>query len=908
MASFALPVILVCNYLVNPMGVNDPAPRLAWQLAPTADHRGLAQSAYRITVSSLPGGPADLWDSGRVDSAVTIQIPYAGKALPSRTRAYWQVTSWDEHGQPGTSPVGGAFWETGLLSRSDWSAQWIGATWRGAGQTGAPAPFLRRSFSLAKKPAAARLYISALGLYEAYLNGTRVGDDAFTPGWTDYRKRVQYQVYDVTSQLAAGENVIGAILGDGWYCGHIAAQGRQYYGDRPKLLAQLEVTYADGSREVIATDATWQVAAGPILESDLLMGESYDARQELTGWLAPKAAGAWQPATIFLDPGIELSPALTEPVRRELDLTPQGVPRPLGGWGSGGVLYDFGQNLVGTVTLRVKAPAGTTLKLRYGEMLDANGGLYVENLRSARATDCYTCKGDPSGESWTSRFTFHGFRYAEISGIPKGVTLGADALVAHVLHSTLPEAGEFSCSDPLINQLQHNIQWGQRGNYLEVPTDCPQRDERLGWTGDAQAFIRTGAWNRDVAAFFNKWQRDIADAQLATGAVPAVIPSVDLVPGDGGPAWADAAVICPWTIYQCYGDVALLRRHFEGLRRYVDYVGTMSLDQVRLHPDLGHWGGFGDWLALDGSVVRDGATPKDLIATAFYARDAQLLADMARALGDTPAAVRYDELAARVAQAFQRRFVTADGLVTGNTQTSYVLALHFNLVPAALRPKLTAELVRDIRRRGNKLSTGFVGTPYLLHVLAREGQLDVAYQLLEQRQWPSWLYAVTQGATTIWERWDGWTKEKGFQDKAMNSFNHYAYGAVGDWLYQVVAGIELDPRSPAYQHFLLQPRPGGTLTSARAAHRSPHGEIVSSWRRIAETFEWDVTVPPNTTATARFPVPAGATITEDNLPLAACAGVTPRKGTAGEPAYELLSGTYRFKATWPAAIPGAALP
>ncbi|MFY9925088.1 MAG: glycoside hydrolase family 78 protein [Opitutaceae bacterium] len=899
MASLAIPIVLVCNYLVNPLGLHDAAPRLAWQLSAADGRRGVAQTAYEIKVSSQPGGPADFWDSGCIKSDATTQIPYAGRPLPSRTRAYWQVTTWDDRGQPSTSPAGAAYWETGLLSRSDWTAQWIGAPWHGSGQTGSPAPFLRRGFTLAKSPIGARLYITALGLYEAYLNGRRIGSDHFTPGWTDMRKRVQYQVYDVTEMLSSGENVVGAILGDGWYCGNVAQEGREVYGDRPKLLAQLEVTFADGSREVIATDAAWQVAAGPVLEDDLLMGESYDARQELTGWLTTKpAAGEWNSARVFPDPGVELSPMLSEPVRNHEEIAAIGAPRKVPGWGSDGFIYDFGQNLVGNVTLRVTAPAGTTFTVRYAEMLDSSGELYLDNLRTARATDHYTCRGDPSGESWTPRFTYHGFRYAEVSGLAHGAKPEPGALVAHVLHSALPRTGEFSCSDPLINQLQHNIQWSQRGNYFEVPTDCPQRDERLGWTGDAQAFIRTGAWNRDVAPFFNKWQRDISDAQLPDGAVPAVIPSLELVSGDGGPAWADAAVICPWTVYECYGDLTLVARHFDMLGHYLDYIGTQSKDGIRLHPDLGKWGGFGDWLALDGSGQIDGGTPKDLIATAFYAHDAKLLAEMARALGKAKEAAAYDALEHRIAVAFQRRFVTAEGLVAGNTQTSYVLALQFDLVPDEMRPKVAAELVRDIRRRGNKLSTGFVGTPYLLHVLAREGQLDLAYALLEQKQWPSWLYAVTQGATTTWERWDGWTKEKGFQDKGMNSFNHYAYGAVGDWLYRVVAGIELDPAMPGYKHILMQPQPGGGLTSARGTHLSPYGEIVSDWRTAEGRFEWIVTVPPNTTATARFPVPLDADIREGGLPLSSSAGVSAVRPERGAVTCELASGQYQFEAIW----------
>lgn len=897
------PTELRCEYLVDPLGLGETKPRLSWKLAAVdPQSRGLAQVAWHILVATSPEILAedrgDLWDSGRVPSADTSNVAYAGLPLVSRTECWWKVRVWDQAGGV-TAWSAPARWSTGLLQRADWTARWIGAPWQGAGQTSARAPYLRRTFALKGKPARARLYITALGLYEATLNGRRVGDAHFTPGWTDTKKRVQYQVYDVTAHLGEGENVMGVILGDGWYCGHIAQKGRQVYGDQPKLFAQLEITFADGQRQTITSDEAWQVSAGPILENDRLMGESYDARQELPGWLLPgKPAGEWEPVTLFADPGIELSSMLGGPVKAHEEIQARGAPQKFPGWDNNRWVYDFGQNLVGKVTLRIKAPAGTTIKLRYAEMLDAKGELYVDNLRTARATDFYTCKGDPAGETWSPQFTFHGFRYAEISGLPGELTPTRDALVAQVFHTELPPTGDFSCNEPLLNQLQRNIQWGQRGNYFEVPTDCPQRDERLGWTGDAQAFIRTGAWNRDVAAFFTKWQRDIADAQGANGAVPAVIPTIDLAPGDGGPGWADAAIICPWTIYQCYGNRALLERHFDSLRRYVDYLATQSLDDIRLHPQMGKWGGFGDWLALDGSGQIDGGTPKDLIATAFYAQDARLLAAMARALARTAEAAHYEELAERVTKAFQRRFVTADGLVAGNTQTSYVLALHFDLVPIALRPKLADELVRDIKRRGNKLSTGFIGTPYLLHVLSREGHLDVAYALLLQKEWPSWLYAVTQGATTIWERWDGWTKEKGFQDKGMNSFNHYAYGAVGDWLYRVVAGIEIDPQHPGYKHFFLQPQPGGSLTSARGSHQSPHGEIVSSWRRDAGTFEWEVSVPPNTTATACLPVPPTATVSEGAQPLAQSPGVSRVRTDKSGISFELGSGQYHFKASW----------
>jgi alpha-L-rhamnosidase len=900
MAQILVPLLLAANALTNPMGVQDPAPRLSWQLQADSSRRGAVQSAYEIRVSSAPGGPSDFWDSGRVPSAESIQIPYGGKPLPSRTRAYWQVTVWDERGASSSSAPGAAFWETGLLDRSDWSAKWIGASWHGSASAGAPAPYLRKTFTLASAPARARLYISALGIYEAYLNGRRVGDGHFTPGWTDYRKRVQYQVYDVTALLAEGDNAIGAVLGDGWYCGHVGWRDREVYGDRPKLLAQLEVTLADGSRQVVSSDGSWRAASGPTLDDDLLMGETFDAQKELRGWNRPgPESGSWDDAAVFPDPGIELSPSLDRPITNHGDVRAVAEPRMADGHR---FIYDFGQNLVGVATLRIRAPAGTVVTLHYAEMLDPAGNLYLDNLRKARATDSYACKGAADGESWTPRFTYHGFRYAEIDGLPDSVEADRGALVAHVLHSDMGPSGDFTCSDPLVNQLQHNIQWSQRGNYFGVPTDCPQRDERLGWTGDAQAFIRTGAWNRDVEAFFTKWQRDIADAQAPAGYVPAVIPSIEIapvVPGDGGPGWADAAIICPWTVYLCYGDRALLETHFGELRNYVDYLATQSVGHIRLDPSLKKWGGFGDWLALDGSGKTDGGTPKDLIATAFYAHDAHLLSAMAAVLGRTADAATYAALETDVKRAFQERYLSADGLMAGDTQTAYVLPLEFDLVPEEVRPLLADRLVRDIRARGMKLSTGFIGTPYLLHVLAREGHLDVAYALLAQKAWPSWLYPVTQGATTIWERWDGWTADKGFEDKGMNSFNHYAYGAVGDWLYRVVAGIEIDPLRPAYKHVVLRPRPGGTLTSASASHLSPYGTVASSWKLGAGRFDWDVTVPVNTTATATFPVPPGTRITEGASDLARAGGVSGVQGAADSVTCELASGTYHFRALLP---------
>ena len=888
------PVHLRCEYFENPLGIDEPRPRLSWWL--DAEHRhGARQTAYQVLVSSEPGGTPGLWDSGKVASDASVHIAYAGRPLRSRQRAWWRVKVWDERGHP-TESTERAFWEMGLLERSDWRAQWIAGTLTGGRWTTIPAPYLRRTIFVGARIRSARLYATALGLYEARLNGQRVGDCQLAPGWTDYRQRVHYQTFDVTLLLVVGDNTLGAILGDGWYCGHVGWRGRQLYGDRPKFLAQLVIDYLDGRSDIIGTDSTWRFAYGPLLESDLLMGESYDARLEFPGWDKPGFDDrGWAPARVSNGNGTVLEAMRCPPVRalhefkaRLIHDAPQLHQRHLR-------RYDFGQNQVGRVRLRLPGPAGATVTLRHAALLAPDGQLHRENLRTARATDHYTLRGEAGGETFEPRFTFHGFRYVEVETCGPPVEIG-DA-TAVVLHSDLPPTGEFSCSDPLINQLQKNIQWSQRGNFLDVPTDCPQRDERLGWTGDAQVFIRTAAFNLDVAAFFTNWMQTLADAQTARGTIPAVAPATDDLHSDGGPAWADAVTICPWTVFQCSGDHRILERYFPTCARFVDELRATNPDLIRRKTAQG-FDGFGDWLALDDSTKPDGGTPKDLIGTAFFAQSARLVAAMAAVLGKKAEARKYSALADAVRTAFQRRFITRDGAVSSGTQTACVLALHFDLVPARLRGRVVADLVKDIEQRGWKLSTGFVGSPYLPHVLTAAGRLDVAYKLLHQKQCPSWLYAVTQGATTIWERWDGWTPERGAQNPAMNSFNHYAYGAIGAWLYGVVAGLEIDPERPGYKHILLQPRPGGSLASARARLASPHGEIVSAWRSGPRRFDWEIIVPANTTATARLPVPVKASITESGKPVEHAPGVTGIRRTKDAVTCQLVAGRYRFTAEW----------
>jgi alpha-L-rhamnosidase len=737
-------------------------------------------------------------------------------------------------------------------------ARWIASPLNDA-KSLSPAPYLRKNFVISGGIRQAHLHISALGLYECEINGKRVGNDLFAPGWTDYHKRVFYQTHDITSLLCDGDNAIGVILGDGWYCGQVGwRKSRQNYGDRPSLLACLEITTADGRTLTVKSDASWRCSTGPILENDFLAGETYDARLELDGW---SSAGfddcKWSPVLVRPTPKIalQLSPGL--PVREQEQIEPVSVTT-LTVNGASSRLFDLGQNFAGYAVISVRAARGRKLTLRFAEILQPDGTPYYANLRSAKATDHYICRGNDM-EHWRPRFTFHGFRYIEVSGLDANDEFAISGIVTH---SELPPTGHFACSNPLLNQLQHNIVWGQKSNFIDIPTDCPQRDERLGWTGDAQVFIRTACFNRDVRKFFHKWCLNLRDTQNSRGYIPPVAPN--LPPGknlveveEGGPAWADAMVICPWTIYLCYGDKKILADNYAAMKKYVEGLQKyLSRDLIRSHPDAVKWGGFGDWLALDGTRNgwggNEGGTPKDLIGTAFFAYDTEIMAKVATVLGHKPDAAKFRRLHRDIVAAFRRRFVTADGLLVGATQTAYVLALHFGLLPEKLRAKATRELVREIEKREFHLGTGFVGTPYILDVLAANGQLDIAYKLLEQESFPSWLFPVKNGATTIWERWDGWHPERGFQDVGMNSFNHYAYGAVGAWMVSSLAGLDLDERHPGYRHIKFHPRPGGSLTWAEASLQTANGEVSIRWQLRGRTLTVKLNVPPGSSA-AFFP-------------------------------------------------------
>jgi alpha-L-rhamnosidase len=875
MAGLTAPAHLRCEYFVNPLAIDVARPRLSWLLSD--DRRGAVQAAYHVQVASsheaLSDGRADLWDSGKVASDQSVHVEYGGVPPTPRQRCAWRVRTWDAHGE--VSPWSEvATWEMGLLDRADWKGEWIGSPIVGGPYSIPAAPYLRKHFEVTGRVARARLYVTALGVYEFEINGRCVGRDVFAPGRTEYRKRVPYHVHDVTDLLRAGPNGCGAILGDGWYCGHLHSDPRMTYGDRPRLLAQIVIDFEGGATQTIATGHSWRAGEGPIRSSDMLMGEDYDARLEIPGWSeADFDDTGWRPAVIFDDPGIALVAHRAPPIRPVRELRP--VKPPTVSANKRRHIFDLGQNMVGRVRLRIRnAPRGQTIDLRHVEMLDKDGKPYVLALRTARATDHYTTRGGAE-EFFEPRFTFHGFRYVEVRDYPGGNPT-IDDVTGVVLQSDLGDTGEFECSDAQINQLQSNIVWSQRGNFLDIPTDCPQRDERLGWTGDAQVFIRTAAFNMDVANFFAKWLTDVADAQFPNGQIPSVVPFVASLNHEGGPAWSDACVICPWTLYLCYGDARVLADAWPTMTRFMQFLADTCPDHVRAGEDQA-WRGYGDWLAINA------VTPPDLIGTAFYAHCAKLMSRIATVLARREDAKRYQLLADEVADVWRKRFVTPDGLLTTPTQTGYVLALHFDLLPEALRPRAVEALVADIQSRGNHLSTGFVGTPYLNHVLTRFGRADVAYALLHQTTFPSWLYPVTQGATTMWERWDAWTHDRGFSDTGMNSFNHYAFGAVGAWMYAAVAGIDLDPSRPGYKQVIIAPRVADSgLTHARAKLQSVYGPIESAWRLDGDRFELDVTIPPNATATVHVP---GERVTEGGAPV-----------PGGSP-IEIGAGRYAFRST-----------
>ncbi|MEU8396916.1 family 78 glycoside hydrolase catalytic domain [Nonomuraea sp. NPDC048892] len=888
------PYALRCEHLDTTQGIGVPVPRLSWRLA--SDRRGDTQAAFRVTVR---GGPADgpaggaAWDSGWIDGQ-DVSVDYGGAPLTSFARYAWRV---EVRAADGTTRAAESWFGTGVLHADEWAAAWIGhdpeteppfepptddREPRTVRTSHLPAPrHFRREIRL--RPATAiRIACTARGLYELRVNGHRVGDGELTPGWTEYRRRIPYQVYDVTelvgnAALAGGGGplCVGAVLADGWWSGSLGWDGRQQaqrYGRHPQLLVQLVAEHADGSRTVIGTDGSWRETTGPLRYADLLMGEWYDARLEHDGWDLPGFDdSSWAPARVADTDLSVLVPSAAEPVRVTQDLVPvETVVK------DGRTIVDLGQNIAGRVRLTLRgAASGTRVTLRHGEALTAGGDLYTDNLRSAEATDHYVAAGRAE-ETFEPRFTVHGFRYVELTThLPGDRTDGRTAgsagdvevtgghageieVTGRAMHSDTPVAGDFTCSDPTVNQLMSNIRWSQRDNFVSVPTDCPQRDERLGWTADAQVFLPTACYNADVAAFFTGWLADLRCAQDAVGgAVPDVVPHV-MTERHGTPGWGDAATVVPWHLYRVYGDERVLRDSLPSMRRWVDHVERHNPGLVWRHRVGSH---YGDWLQAG---VR---TSRDVMATAYFALSADLTARAAHVLGDLDTHSHYAGLRARIGEAFAREFVSPDGRITGDTQTGYLLALAHDLVPAGLVPAAVGHLVADLERRGRRLTTGFAGVGLLGPVLSAHGHADLAYALLHDDRYPSWGYSIKRGATTIWERWDGWTEEAGFGPVAMNSFNHYALGSVGAWLYGGVAGLGQRDDSAGFRRPIVRPLVGGLLRWASAEYETPLGRLGSRWEVDGDTLRLEVRVPPGALATVHVPTTDPASVRSSGRPV-----------------------------------------
>ncbi|MBL9129280.1 MAG: family 78 glycoside hydrolase catalytic domain, partial [Verrucomicrobiales bacterium] len=873
------------EYLENPVGVESAAPRFSWKLVAPEGRRGARQTAYRILVSGdadrLARGEGDVWDSGRVESPETAQIPYAGPPPGSGSRLHWKVAVWDERGESAWSEP--ARWTMGIVRPEDWRAEWIAFRDREPLHADRsrlhlpPARHYRKAFVARGTPKRVTAHVSALGICELYANGKRVGDSWFEPGWADYAKRGYYRTHDLTHLLRSGTNTVGAVVAEGWYAGYVGygllvgygpnRTGRNFYGKTPALRVQVEIEYADGSTETVGTDRTWEVSAdGPIREADLIMGEIFDARRDRPDWCLAGGASSWRWDSAVLASENGSTKAVFHDTRgaREIELGFRPPPRlqaysappirvtgerpavAVNEVGPGVFVFDLGQNIAGVVRLKTKGPAGTRVQLRHGEMVHPDGRLMTENLRRARATDAYVLRGDAEGETWQPRFTYHGFRYVELTGLAERP--GLDAVTGLVLHNDTPLVGEFACSDEVMTRFWKNTQWTQRANFVEMPTDCPQRDERLGWMGDAQAYVRAATYNADVAAFFGKWLDDVVEAQREFGAYPdyAPYPMAHGEPGmTWGTAWTDAGIICPWTIWKVYGDARLPERLWPSMTRFMEWRRNRAPD-LRGRGDGNTWG---DWLNVNEP------TPLEYVDAAYFKYDADLMADMASALGRPDEAAAYRQLARRIAERFAADYLAADGTLKVGSQTAHVLALAFGLLPEDRRAPVASKLAEREAANGYRMTTGFLGTRDILPVLSRHGHHDLALRLFGSRKFPSWGYEVVNGATTVWERWDSFTHEHGFngaegnQNASMNSFSHYAFGAITAWMFRDLAGI--DTEGEGYKRIRMRPGlpsldaagDGMPIHWVRAEYDGIRGRIRSAWERRDGRLSYEVSVP-----------------------------------------------------------------
>lgn len=920
-SNFALtPVNLRTEYKIDPV-VDAENPRLSWEL--TSEVRGQFQTAYQILVATstelLEADKADLWDSEQVSSNATNQLEYAGKPLQSRTVCFWKVRSWDKKGNAGAwSSV--AKWEMGMLNKADWQAEWIGndLTALGKGKTYhlPPSPFFRKETELKPGVKSARLYVTSLGLYEFHINGKRIGNDYFTPGWTDYNKRVYYQTYDITSNVSEGKNAFGAILADGWYAGYLGYAllvgnpvVRNFYGDVPLLKAQIEIEYSNGEKEMIATDPSWKTNHGPIVEADILNGETYDANLEFDNWSSLGFDDSnWKNSSIYSDKAerkLESYPG--NPIQVFQELTAKTVTAKPGGK----YIFDLGQNFAGIVRLKVKGNKGDVITMKFSEMLFPNGDIMTENLRKARATDTYILKGSPEGETWTPRFTYHGFQYVEVTGFRAEPT--TDAITGIVLTSATPEVGSFETDNKMVNQLYSNIVWTQRSNYFDVPTDCPQRDERLGWTGDAQAYVQSATFNNDISAFYAKWLVDLNDAQRADNTYPLYAPAPNVrITDTYSPGWSEAGIVCPYTIYKTYGDTRMIRQFWPNMVAYLKFMEEKSKGEYvykeRSFEDISPKGGYGDWLSVGKK------TPPDLLASIYFAYCASLMQEMALAIDEKEDAEYFGTVFMKAKQAFATHYTDGTGRFRtdaaaygngegyidgelgfdGHTQTAYANAIYMKILTPEMENIAGSYIKELIAGNGGKLSTGFLGVKPLLPSLSATGHSDEAYKLLLSEEYPSWGFEVVNGANTIWERWNSYIKGEGFTNNAgMNSFNHYAFGSVNEWMFGNMAGIKVG--QAGYRTFTIKPEIAKEgINYTKATYHSINGEIVSSWKKEGTQITLQISVPVNTIANVFIPATGQEKVLENGRSIENNPDLKIKGFSDGYLNLEIGSGIYQF--------------
>ncbi|TDE10502.1 alpha-L-rhamnosidase [Dyadobacter psychrotolerans] len=920
------PVYLRCEYKENPV-TDAAAPRLSWEL--TSAENGQLQTGYQILAASseskLTESLADLWNSQKVNGRATSQVEYAGKPLLSRQICFWKVRSWDKNGTPGEWSST-AKWEMGLLDKKQWIADWIGLDLDNLGKGKTyhlpPAPYLRKTINIKPGFVKARLYVTALGLYEFSINGKKTGDDFLTPGWTDYDKRVYYQTYDVTSQIKAGANALASQLSYGWYAGYLGYSllvgnpvVRTFYGKVPLLKAQLEVEYVGGKIETFATSGQWKASVGALLESDLLNGETYDARKEFSGWnIAGFKDQEWQNVQVYPDKAdrqIQVYPGPPVKVTQTLAVK-NTIARPEGSY-----IFDMGQNFAGIIRLKVKGSAGDTIRLRFGEKLHPDGRLMTENLRMARATDTYILKGDAKGEMWEPKFTYHGFQYVEIKGLKEKPS--ESTLTGLVIGSDTPKVGSFETDNKMINQLYSNIDWTQRANYVDIPTDCPQRDERVGWTGDAQVYVKSATFNRDVASFFTKWVVDLNDGQYENGAYPLYAPRPNLRKTDTfSPGWMEAGIICPYQVYRSYGDTRMISQGWPYMVAFMDFLEKRGkgngVFKEKSFEDIDPKGGFGDWLSFGKK------TPPDMLASFYYTYCADLMAEMAGAIGNVKDQEKFTSTAAKVRKAILEHYTDASGRFvcdsaaygngagyvdgqlgfTGNTQTAYANAIYMNILSKPDQRKAGLYLTELLEKNGGKLATGFLGAKPLLPALSSTGHSDAAYKLFLSKEFPSWGFEVENGSTTIWERWDSFTKEDGFKyNAAMNSFSHYAFGAVCEWMFGNAAGIQAS--KPGFAEFDIRPEIApddlgdGGIKHLKASYHSINGTILSEWQKQADKLVLKISVPVNTVANVYVPGKMSDQLLVDGKKIGSSAFVKLKGEQAGYVILEVGSGSYSIE-------------